>query len=519
MKLSNMDAPVHSPSESPDQIDPYEDGLETLFEELSLAIRWQRPSILLAFCSGEALRVEAALALEKRLSAIGQKVILFELDERQFDAPLALSRHPDRRKSVYFVSGLSRGGGREEANAYRALNMRRELLVDRRVRAVFWLDREEAVALPQHAPDFWAFRHRVVEFDQAPLPQRAARLAGDLSRFGGEGPGGSKYPETRLALHEALLSGLPGDGSTRLARAGLLFALAGLHRAKGEPARSLKLLKKGLGLSKRLKNPGITAAYWGNLGLLYNELRQTKKALQAYQKAVQLASGDGRLWVGLGQAHLHLGRAEAAASAFRKAGQLDPGNAAAWNGLGLALQTTGRTEEALEACRETVRLDPKHAEAWGRLSALHLDLGQLREARRAGKKAARLNPGSAGAWEELGRIQRLLGNLPDALLAYRNGLSLEPDNFTLLASLAACHRLAGQDDLAAQQIQAARSVMKDQAEYDRAAFEAVCGNTNKAVELLAAALQKGQARAENIRSEPNFDFIREDPRFKALLEK
>jgi tetratricopeptide (TPR) repeat protein len=79
---------------------------------------------------------------------------------------MSLSRRADRKKAVFSVVGLSQGGGKGGANAYRALNIRRELLVDHQLRAIFWLTGAEARELSRHAPDFWAFRHRVVEFNR-----------------------------------------------------------------------------------------------------------------------------------------------------------------------------------------------------------------------------------------------------------------------------------------------------------------------------------------------------------------
>ena len=50
------------------------------------------------------------LALEKRLAEIGQELVQFGVDEEHFDIPLLLSQRPERDRSVYSVTGLSRGG-------------------------------------------------------------------------------------------------------------------------------------------------------------------------------------------------------------------------------------------------------------------------------------------------------------------------------------------------------------------------------------------------------------------------
>jgi tetratricopeptide (TPR) repeat protein len=55
---------------------------------------------------------------------------------------------------------------------------------------VFWLTRSEFLKLPRHAPDFWAFRHKVVDFPELPPRQDIVRagvqeedLAGAIERY------------------------------------------------------------------------------------------------------------------------------------------------------------------------------------------------------------------------------------------------------------------------------------------------------------------------------------------------
>ena len=139
-----------------------EEHLATLFEELQLATRWHRPSILLAAYRSKLVLIDAQVSLQKKLRKIKQKVYQLQVTKENYDIPLFLSQYPDRDKTIFFVSGLRHGGGLMGLNAYRALNIRRELLVDHHIRVIFWLDEAEADAIPANALDFWSFRHRMV---------------------------------------------------------------------------------------------------------------------------------------------------------------------------------------------------------------------------------------------------------------------------------------------------------------------------------------------------------------------
>jgi len=157
-----MSQPSESDRTKPEPSESFDERIAMLLEELSFAFQQQRPSILLVIYESESIRDRAERALEKRLAENGQPLVPFRVDECHFDIPLLLSQHPQRDRSIFSVTGLSRGGGKENANAYRALNIRREYFVDYAIRVVIWLDPEQAMALSRHAPDFWAFRHRVM---------------------------------------------------------------------------------------------------------------------------------------------------------------------------------------------------------------------------------------------------------------------------------------------------------------------------------------------------------------------
>jgi len=122
---------------------------------------------LLVVYEVERLHMAGETALAKRLARIGQNLVQFRVNARRYDIPRLLANRPEPFRSVFSISRVARGGGKEGANAYRALNMRREYFVERSLRVVLWLSQEELVALSRHAPDFWAFRHRVVELPES----------------------------------------------------------------------------------------------------------------------------------------------------------------------------------------------------------------------------------------------------------------------------------------------------------------------------------------------------------------
>jgi hypothetical protein len=56
-------------------------------------------------------------------------------------------------------------------------------------------------------------------------------------------------------------------------------------------------------------------------------------------------------------------------------------------------------------------------------------------------------------------------------------------------------------------------------DYNHACFMALSGNADEAFALLRSALESGQDRPDWVRRDPDFDWIRDDPRMEALLQK
>jgi hypothetical protein len=201
-------------------MEPVDDRLDIFFREIELAIRWQRPSILLAIYPSQDIRAEAEAALENKVIGCGQKVIHIRTrDGRSSDISLFVARIPDADKVVFFVDGLSDSGEKEGFDTYRALNVSREYFVEKQIRIVFWLTQAEAVHLAHFAPDFWASRHRVIDFIESQKPDETFIRALESAW---QGQGEYRHmtdnlidTHAKISLRETTQAGLPEwDGST-----------------------------------------------------------------------------------------------------------------------------------------------------------------------------------------------------------------------------------------------------------------------------------------------------------------
>lgn len=74
----------------------FEEHVAILYGELEQAIKWDRPSILLAIYSSEFIRADAEDALTAELNKLGQTVIQYPVSgQDNADIALNLSQYPD----------------------------------------------------------------------------------------------------------------------------------------------------------------------------------------------------------------------------------------------------------------------------------------------------------------------------------------------------------------------------------------------------------------------------------------
>jgi len=136
-----------------------DERLDTLLDEIRQAVAWSRPSILLAVHRSKAAQSRAIVAMNTKLACLSLNVVHINPENEPINIIHSIVQKPGYGDSVFFILGLG-----NQLQIYSGLNLHREVIVEQRLKLVFWLTAKELVALSRRAPDFWAFRHRVIEF-------------------------------------------------------------------------------------------------------------------------------------------------------------------------------------------------------------------------------------------------------------------------------------------------------------------------------------------------------------------
>ena len=406
------------------------DQITTLFEELQLAKNWQRPSILLAAYHSKLVLLDAQTQLEKKLHKLKQSIYRLEVTKDNYDIPLFLSQYPNREQTIFYISGLQNGGGTMDLNAYRALNMRRELLVDYQIRAVFWLTEDEADGLPKHALDFWSFRHRMVELNVQPSPKRIVALIKALNWPEWVAVKLSKEIPNGISLREELLKEIPDGDQAPAIRAELIHMLAGLHWANKDYNEAKRLLEFGLLITKKNLLYQLESRYYASIGLVSQSMGLPQEAIEGYQTSLKLDPTDALAWGNLGQTYLTQKLYSESLEATKKSIELDPKAAVPWEILGDLLLSSSKFDNAIQAYQNSLAIDSKDALLWVKLGDTFIKLNRPSDALIPYKKAKQLNIKDAETWIRLGTVYRDIGLLNYAVRALYKASRLEPLNAT-----------------------------------------------------------------------------------------
>jgi tetratricopeptide (TPR) repeat protein len=176
-------------------------------------------------------------------------------------------------------------------------------------------------------------------------------------------------------------------------------------------------------------------------------------------------------------------------------------------------------EHDIAAFRKVTEINPYNDRAWDTLGNMYENIGLHSQAVSAFEQAIALDPHKEVYHYHLGIALGYLMQYNKAIQALQKVIDLNPLFMLAHCALAGYYRRLGREAEAQEHMEIARPSVEQENEYNQACFESIGGNANRAIELLEVALKQCQVQPGLVRSDPDLDFIRKDPRFKALLEK
>jgi len=364
----------------------------------------------------------------------------------------------------------------------------------------------------QRAADFLDWRSGLFRF-----PHDSKEVAAEADRFLADG-GYNQYlklmPQERvekILTLRAMLQEMDSGSESR--KCDLLFKLGLLFAAEQDYEDSLTSWEKVLDLK-----PDFYAA-WHNRGNALSDLERKEEAIQSYDKAVEIKPDYHRAWYARGNALSDLGRKEEATQSYDKALDIKPDYHEAWYVRGNALSALGRKEEAIQSYDKALEIKPDYHEAWYVRGNALSALGRKEEAIQSYDKALDIKPDKRKVWNYRGVALFDLGRAEEAVQSYDKALDINPDDHAAWCARGWALFSLGRKEEAVQNYDQALQIQPEfaPAYYIKACCYGLQEKIDLAIETLQQAINLDPDCQEMAKTDPGFDLIRNDDRFRALI--
>jgi len=366
----------------------FEETIEVLAEELALAMKWDRPSILLAVHKSKP-------------------------SQRKAESPDAvqsiLTSAANLDRDIFFISNIDQGGGDDGRNGYRALNLYRETIIENSIKIVFWLTTNEEIKLPKYAPDFWAFRHRVVQFSSTHQSDKISPPSGLLSWDMESYTGSSASLNEKIVSRKQLLGELPATPESLAMRIELLYALGYLYWALGDVFQARDQLILALELARRREYLHARSQLLNGLAILAYEADNYQEASNIYTELIEKEPANALFRMNLAVVLSALGKNYLAIAEVERALRIDPANAEIVFTSGYLYLAMGKFDDAIDLLKRSIQLAPATIKFHEVLSACYAKMGLVDEAREQVDHAGTLD-GDRASYTRICK-EVILGNL------------------------------------------------------------------------------------------------------------
>ncbi len=298
--------------------------------------------------------------------------------------------------------------------------------------------------------------------------------------------------------------------------------------AKGEdPRKGIEFFEQALALDPgyALAHAGLADAYshLGAVGPILHPKQALPKAREAALQALELDDTLAETHYVLGWMVMHYDYDWAGAEKhFRRAIELDPSSAEAhWRYGFFLLHVRGRFDEAVAEVRRAVELEPLSVSTNTRLGQILCRVRRYEEAITRLRKAVELDPSNWWAHWSLAEAYHLNSMYSEAIAAMQTAIALAGPHPWNLSNLAVIYAASGKtaEAEAIYDELLARSRREYVQPFVFAWVTAGLGRKDETVEWLGRAYDERDPLLAVLKHLPFFDFLRDDPRFDALLER
>jgi len=164
------------------------------------------------------------------------------------------------------------------------------------------------------------------------------------------------------------------------------------------------------------------------MGIMFNNnLKKFDKAIECYQKALEINPRFSNAWFGMGATYFDLKLFKKAIICYKKTLKIDPKHFKAWNDLGCVYSEMKLTQKALKYYEKSIKIEPNQVNAWNNMGILFIKIGLNNKAFECYKKAIEVDPRDARVWSNLRSIYISMKSFDKAKECYNRALEIDPE--------------------------------------------------------------------------------------------
>jgi tetratricopeptide (TPR) repeat protein len=268
-------------------------------------------------------------------------------------------------------------------------------------------------------------------------------------------------------------------------------------------------------------HPEFSSSLFFDVGNALDDLGRYEDALDSYDKALAIKGDDSKVWYNRGVTLGHSGRSEEAIASYDKALVIKDDYLNAWNNRGSALYELGRYEEAIASYDKALVIKDDDHEIWNNRGVVLGYLERIEEEIASYDKVLEIKPNYPEAWTMRGLALSRLDRYDEALANQDQALKLQPEYPLWWANQGIVLARSGRYEEALASCDKALELQPNDESgyYGKACCYALQGDVDLAIENLQQAINLNPSRCRReAKRNSDFDSIREDERFQALLQ-
>jgi len=256
------------------------------------------------------------------------------------------------------------------------------------------------------------------------------------------------------------------------------------------------------------------------LGNAYYHMGQYEDAKAICDRILNLNPDDPAILNNRGVAYAELSEYDKALADFNHSLELRPDDPGTLSNRGLAYAKLERYEEALADFNRSLEFKPDEPTILYNRASTYGDIGRYNEALADYNRSIELRPDDPSTLNNRGTDYFKLEKYDEALADYNRSLELRPDHPDTLTNRGLAYAKLERYDEALADFNRSLELRPDDSGtlYNLACLFSLWGKTDDALTYLEKAIDKDKKYREKAKTDKDFDNIRDDPRFKKLIE-